>query len=161
MLTEWRKKGASKQTTRLNKQGRERRALDGRPGLDFSRVVSLLLSLARVSRRWLWLPCVSLLLSLAPVSRRWLWSPCVIRRGLRGCLPATAEGSIPGSGRSAGGGNGNPLQYSCLENPWTEEPGGLQSIGLQNQTRLTVCAHTHTHTHTHYSTLHNLEVTSL
>ena len=25
--------------------------------------------------------------------------------------------SIPGSGRSSGGGNGNPLQYSCLENP--------------------------------------------
>ena len=22
-----------------------------------------------------------------------------------------------------------PLQYSCLENPWTEEPGGLQSMG--------------------------------
>ena len=30
-------------------------------------------------------------------------------------------GSIPGSGRSPGEGNGNPLQYSCLENPWTEE----------------------------------------
>ena len=27
------------------------------------------------------------------------------------------EGSIPGSGRSPGEGNGNPLQYSCLENP--------------------------------------------
>jgi len=26
-------------------------------------------------------------------------------------------GSIPGSGRSPGGGNGNPLQYSCLEKP--------------------------------------------
>ena len=26
-------------------------------------------------------------------------------------------GSIPGSGRSHGEGNGNPLQYSCLENP--------------------------------------------
>ena len=26
-------------------------------------------------------------------------------------------GSIPGSGRSLGEGNGNPLQYSCLENP--------------------------------------------
>ena len=26
-------------------------------------------------------------------------------------------GSIPGSGRSLGGGHGNPLQYSCLENP--------------------------------------------
>ena len=32
--------------------------------------------------------------------------------------PANAEdmGSIPGSGRSPGEGNGNPLQYSCLEN---------------------------------------------
>ena len=34
-------------------------------------------------------------------------------------LPAYAGdlGSIPGSGRSPGEGNGNPLQYSCLENP--------------------------------------------
>ena len=33
--------------------------------------------------------------------------------------PANAgdTGSIPGSGRSPGEGNGNPLQYSCLENP--------------------------------------------
>jgi len=30
---------------------------------------------------------------------------------------AGAMGWIPGSGRSPGGGNGNPLQYSCLENP--------------------------------------------
>ena len=27
------------------------------------------------------------------------------------------SGSIPGLGRYPGGGNGNPLQYSCLENP--------------------------------------------
>ena len=33
-------------------------------------------------------------------------------------------GSTPGSGRSPGGGNGNPLQCSCLEDPWTEEAGG-------------------------------------
>ena len=39
-------------------------------------------------------------------------------------------GSIPGSGRSAGEGNGNPLQYCCLENPM-EEPGRLQSMGSQ------------------------------
>ena len=37
-------------------------------------------------------------------------------------LPANAgdirdEGSIPGLGRSPGGGHGSPLQYSCLENP--------------------------------------------
>ena len=41
-------------------------------------------------------------------------------------------GLIPGSGRSSGGRNGNPLQYSCLKIPWTEEPGGLQFIGLQS-----------------------------
>ena len=40
-------------------------------------------------------------------------------------------GSIPGSGRSPGEGNGNPLQYSCLGNPWTEKLGGLPSTGLQ------------------------------
>ena len=36
---------------------------------------------------------------------------------------------IPGLGRSPGEGNSNPLQYSGLENPMTEEPGGLQSMG--------------------------------
>ena len=41
-----------------------------------------------------------------------------------------AVGSVPGSGRSPGEGNGNPLQY-CLGNPWTEGPGGLQSVQLQ------------------------------
>ena len=40
-------------------------------------------------------------------------------------------GSIPGSGRSPGEGNGNPLQYYCLEIPWTEKPGRLQSMGSQ------------------------------
>ena len=40
-------------------------------------------------------------------------------------------GSIPGSGRSPGRGHGNPVQYSCQKNPWTEEPGGLQSIVSQ------------------------------
>ena len=42
-----------------------------------------------------------------------------------------AMGSIPGSGRSPGEGNGNPPQHSCLENPWTEEPGSLKSIPSQ------------------------------
>ena len=40
-------------------------------------------------------------------------------------------GLIPGLGRSPEGGNGNPLQYSCLRNAWTEKPGGLQSMGTQ------------------------------
>ena len=53
--------------------------------------------------------------------------------------PASAgDASLtPGSGRSPGEGNGNPLQYSSQEIPWTEEPGGLQSVKLQkNQTQL-------------------------
>ena len=37
-------------------------------------------------------------------------------------------GTIPGSGRSSREGNGNPLQYSCLGIPWTEELGGLQPM---------------------------------
>ena len=41
-------------------------------------------------------------------------------------MPANAgdardAGSVPGSERSPGGGNGNPLQYSCLENPMDRE----------------------------------------
>ena len=39
------------------------------------------------------------------------------------------EGSIPGPGRSPAGGNGNPLQYSYLKIPWTEESRGLLSMG--------------------------------
>ena len=56
--------------------------------------------------------------------------------------PASAEdmreaGSIPGSGRSPGGGHGNPLQYSCLENP--TDRGAWRAIvhGVtKSQTRL-------------------------
>ena len=57
--------------------------------------------------------------------------------------------SISGSGRSPGGGNGNPFQYSCLENPmdvgacWATVPGVTKS-----QTQLSTHTHTHTHTHT-------------
>ena len=36
-----------------------------------------------------------------------------------------------GRENSAGEGNGNPLQYSSWKIPWTEEPGGLHSIGSQ------------------------------
>ena len=40
-------------------------------------------------------------------------------------------GSIPGLVRSEGGGNGSPLQYSCLENSMDRGPGGLYSMGSQ------------------------------
>ena len=40
-------------------------------------------------------------------------------------------GSIPRLGRSPGEKNGNPLQYSCLENAMDGESGRLQSMGWQ------------------------------
>ena len=50
-------------------------------------------------------------------------------------LPANVGdiGSIPGSGRSLGEGNGNPLQYLCLENPmdrrtWQAADHGLARV---------------------------------
>ena len=47
-------------------------------------------------------------------------------------LPANAggvrvAGSIPGSGRSTGGGHGSPLSSLAWRIPWTKEPGRLQS----------------------------------
>ena len=43
---------------------------------------------------------------------------------------ARAVGSIPRSGRSPGGGNGNPLSILAWKIPWMEEPGRLQSMGV-------------------------------
>ena len=53
--------------------------------------------------------------------------------------PANAgeEGSISGSGRSPGGGNGNPLQYSCLENSLDRGTWWATVHGVaESQTRL-------------------------
>ena len=57
-------------------------------------------------------------------------------------LPANARdvrdmGSIPGWGRSLGGGHGNPLQYSCLENPMDSGAWWATVHGVtKSQTRL-------------------------
>ena len=51
--------------------------------------------------------------------------------GKTSAYSAGDPGSIPGSGRFSGEGNGNPLHFSCLENPWMKERGRLQSMGLQ------------------------------
>ena len=40
-------------------------------------------------------------------------------------------GSIPGSGRAPGEGNANQSNILAWKIPWMEEPGGLQSMGLQ------------------------------
>ena len=79
--------------------------------------------------------------------------------GLPGCAvvknpPASAGnvrdlGLIPGSGRCPGQGNGNPFQYSCLENPTDRGAWWASVQGItKNQTRMSVHTHTHTYTHT-------------
>ena len=68
-------------------------------------------------------------------------------------------GSIPGSKRSPGEGNGNPLQYSCLGNPMDEEtsdspcspwvtlcdPMGYSPWGHKESDMTEATEHTHTH----------------
>ena len=51
-------------------------------------------------------------------------------------------GSIPGLGRSPGGGRGNPLQYSCLENPVNYSLEGYSPQGHKESdtTEVTECA---------------------
>ena len=58
-------------------------------------------------------------------------------------------GSIPGLGKSPEGGNGNPFQYSCLEN--SIDPGAWQATVPRATESDTTEQLTHTHTHTHTS----------
>ena len=68
-------------------------------------------------------------------------------------LPANAgdADSIPGSRRSPGEGNGNLLQYSCLENSMDRGAWQATFHGVAKELEMTehTCIHTHTHTHTH------------
>ena len=61
--------------------------------------------------RWLWM------LNNAPQDARLKPLTFIAQSGKESSCNAGDQGSIPGSGRSPGEGNGNPLQYSCLENP--------------------------------------------
>ena len=67
-----------------------------------------------------------------------LWLPKQLSSKESACSAGDAGNvsAIPGSGRPPGGGHGNALQYSCRENPWTEQPGGLQSARSPSWTRL-------------------------
>ena len=52
-----------------------------------------------------------------PYSHGASWVALVVKNPPANAGDIRDVGSIPGSGRSPGGGHGNPLQYSCLENP--------------------------------------------
>ena len=57
---------------------------------------------------------------------------CLMVKNLPVGAGATGDaGSISGSGRSTGGGNSNPLQYSCLENPMDRGAWQAISMGLK------------------------------
>ena len=59
----------------------------------------------------------------------------------------TDPGSVPGVGRSPGGGLGNPLQYSCLEDPMDRRAWWVTGHGVaQSGTRLKRLS-THAHEH--------------
>ena len=63
-------------------------------------------------------------------------------RGSGGKEPACNAGdlgSIPGSGRSPGEGNGNPLQYSCLENPMDREAWRAAVHGVTTEATEQAC----------------------
>ena len=69
-------------------------------------------------------------------------------------LPAKAgdegdAGSIPGSGRSLGGGNGNPLHYSCLEKSHGQR--SLAGCRPRGHKELDTTEHLNTHTHKYYN----------
>ena len=48
---------------------------------------------------------------------KWITRAFLVLSGTESACIAGDPGSIPGSGKSPGGGHGHPLQYSCLENP--------------------------------------------
>ena len=58
------------------------------------------------------------------------------------------SGLILGSGRSSAGGNGDPFQYSCLENPMDRE-AWLATVQRVTKSWTGLTTHTHTHAHTH------------
>ena len=52
----------------------------------------------------------------------------VVKNSLASAGDIRDVGSVPGLGRSPGGGSGNPLQYSCLENPM--DRGDIRDVGM-------------------------------
>ena len=68
-------------------------------------------------------------------------------RQRRICLQCGRSGLIPGSGRSPGEGNGNPLQYSCLGNPMDRGAWRVTVHGVAKIHNFSDLAHTHTNIH--------------
>ena len=101
----------------------------------------------------LWIFVILVLADRNPQKTSWLICLSVSRtdlvtaaaaKSLQLCVPANAgvvghAGSIPGLGRSPGRGTGNPIQYSCLENPMDRGawPAAVHGIAESDMTEMT------------------------
>ena len=83
----------------------------------------------KIPPQWLLLAITALLLNKVLL----YYALCFPAGSLVKNLSASAgdKGLIPGLGKSPGERNSNPLQYSYLGNPWTEEPSSLQSMRVR------------------------------
>ena len=86
-------------------------------------------------------------------------SSCVLRYTVVKNLPANAGDAggadwIPGSGRSPGGGNGNPLEHSCLKNSMDKRRLADYIWRVCKKSDTTKQLNTHTHTHTSLKIIH-------
>ena len=70
-----------------------------------------------------------------------IWASLVAQTVKASAYNVGDPGSIPGSGRSLGEGNSNPLQYSCLENPMDGGAGWAAVHGVAKSQHL-VCSRT-------------------
>ena len=101
--------------------------------------ITPLLTLARgYSPSHFWCLCQKLSLSLLYFNKALLHTKGFPggSEGKASACDAGDLGLIPGSGRSPGEGNDNPLQYLAWKISWTEKPGRLQSMESQSQTWL-------------------------
>ena len=81
------------------------------------------------------------------------WHSLVVKNLSANAGDIRDAGLIPGLGRSPGGGNGYPLQYSCLQNSTDRGTQQATVHGItESDTNEATCTHTHTHTHTHLAT---------
>ena len=93
----------------------------------------------------------------AKKKKRWTWRTEAIIEGHQGkesTYNAGDQGSKSGSGRSSGEGNGNPLQYSCRENPMDRGAWRATVSGVAKSWTELSDSHRHTHTPLHQMCLY-------
>ena len=134
-------------TWRLSKRPSIFWLLDGWASLNFPSSALGLKSMGCESVQCCW--CLRRLVSGSQASQL-----AVVKNPLANAGDAGDEGLIPGLGRSPGGGNGNPLQYSCLENPMDRGAWQATVHGVAESRTLSDWAHV-SGSHSHH--IHELK----